>query len=80
LDNAVFDRQFAVSHICQLYVMSYNDIGLVKSVSQTEKQMMEINGGGGIKISGWFVGQDDVGVIDKCPGNSDTLLLAPGKF
>jgi hypothetical protein len=34
----------------------------------------------GIKVTGGFVGQDDMGIVDQGAGNAYALLLAAGKL
>ena len=36
--------------------------------------------GVGIEISGWFIGENDAGIIHQCSGNGDALLLSAGEL
>ena len=29
----------------------------------------------GVEVSGWFIGEDDLGTTDQCPGRGHPLLL-----
>ena len=44
------------------------------------QEIVDVLAGMGIKVSRRFIGQDNVGIDDKGPGNSHTLLLSARKL
>ena len=46
---------------------------------QDEEQVEDLGTGGGVEVSRGFVGEQQTGVADECPGDGDALLLAAGQ-
>ena len=44
LDDTIPDEKLAVSHICKVIIMGYNDECLVEIVTELEKELVKVNG------------------------------------
>ena len=76
---AVFHVQHPVAHLCEFFIVRDDEEGLSEFFSQPEEQLMEFFGIGRVEVAGGFVGENDLRLVDQCPGYRDALLLTAGK-
>jgi len=44
------------------------------------KNRHNLDAGAAVEISGWFIGEQHLGIVDQGAGNCDALLLTTGKL
>ena len=77
---ALTDVQNPFAHGSQLSVVRNHNNGFIVLLMELTKYPHYITAGFGIEIARRFIGKDNLGIIHKCPRDSDTLLLASRKL
>ena len=62
------------------FIVSYDDEGHTLLIIDIHKLPEECLAGGRIKVARRLVGEDDTGLKQQCPRNSDTLLFTARQF
>ncbi len=60
-------------------LMRHHDDRSPGPVERSEK-FHDLIARGRVEVSGRFIGQDDLWIVDECPGHGDSLLLTAGEF
>jgi hypothetical protein len=69
----------AVGVIGDIFFMGNEDDGVAGGLDATE-DIHDLDGGLGVEVPGRLIGEDEGGVIDQRPGNSDALALTTGEL
>src|SRR5262249_30184400 len=78
-DFTVANADDPVGVLRDVALVGYKDDRIAFGMKLVE-ELHDFDTGLGIQIPGWFVGEDDRGVVDQCTGNGHTLPLSTGKF
>jgi hypothetical protein len=80
LDASVDDVEDAVTGAGEIGVVGDDDEGFVVVVGEFEEERHDFRAVFGIEVAGGFVGEEDIGIVDKGAGDGGALLFAPGEF
>ena len=79
-NKTVFYLKYPVGHLSQLAVVGYDNNCLTECIPQFKEQFMKFILIFSVKIPRRFIGKDNRRIIDKCTGNSHTLLFSSAEF
>ena len=79
-DLAVPDTDNAVNNAGDIAIVADDDAGKVEASIQLAQELPDLVRCNRIYLAGRFIGQQDLGLVGQCDGNSDALLLATGKL
>jgi hypothetical protein len=80
LDASVDDVEDAVAGAGEIGVVGDDDEGFAAFVGEIEEEGHDFGAVFGIEVAGGFVGEEDIGIVDKGAGDGGALLFAPGEF
>src|SRR5690606_25759030 len=78
-DIAVFQVNNTSCLMSDIVFVSH-DYNRFTAVVNFSKKCHDFHGGITVESAGWFVGKDNLGVGNQCPGNGYALLLTSRKF
>ena len=77
---AIAEMDGAICSACELFVVSDDNEGLSETVTEIEKEAVELSLVGTVEAAAGFVGEDDGGFIDECSRHSHALFFAAGEL
>ena len=72
---SVLQHNLPIRQLRQLFVVRDDDERLFEGISKDKEKVVKFTSVLGIEIAGWFVGEDELGVVHQGSGHRNTLLL-----
>jgi len=80
MDATVDEADLAIGSLGHLLAVGDEDHGGFFPAGENREQVNDLGAGGGVEISGGFVGEENGGAVHEGAGESGTLELAAGKL